>query len=560
MNSFKDLGLSQEMVNVLDSMSFNSPTPIQAKTIPFALDGMDVLGSAQTGTGKTAAFGIPLVEKIKSSKHCDALVITPTRELAMQVLTQLRLLIDRDRNYQDVLLIGGESMDKQMKQLAKKPRIIVGTPGRINDHLRRGSLKLTNVHYLVLDEIDRMLDMGFSVQIEEIVKHLPESRQTLMFSATLPKSIASLANKYLNNPVRVSIGDESKPATNVKQDVIELAENQKYDRLLDELNEREGSIIVFVKTKYNADKMADRLKDLAHKVDAIHGDLRQSKRARVINDFRNKKKRILVATDVAARGLDIPHIEHVINYDLPQCPEDYIHRIGRTARAGAEGHAICFVTPSDRARWKLIDKMMNPEDYKSGAKNDNGPRRSTSSKPKEQKGRWDAKKRRSSSRNDFGGVKEPRRDDKPFRSRSDAPRREEKRNFERKERSFGEEEKSFKSKDRPFRSDDRKKPFRSDEKRPFKSKDRPFKSEERRSFKSKDDRFRGDDRKKSFRDGDRPFRKEDGGFKPKRKAFGSQENRSWNSDDKPRGKLGVKKKPLFKGQKDNYKFKRNKPE
>lgn len=359
MTDFKSFGLPTLLVQSLNRMLFTTPTPIQQKTIPFGLEGRDVLASAQTGTGKTAAFAIPLVTKLMNDPRGAALVLTPTRELAVQVKEMIETLLKDIPSIKIALLIGGEPIPKQLSQLKARPRLIVGTPGRINDHLTRGSLMLHEASFLVLDEADRMLDMGFSPQLESIAKYLPKKRQTLMFSATFPANILQLAEKFLTNPERISIGAASVPATKIKQQVIHTQEIDKYNHLLTELNERAGSIIVFVKTKHGAKKLAIKLNGLNHKADAIHGDLDQRKRERVIGSFRSQKHRIMVATDIAARGLDIPHIEHVINYDLPQCPEDYIHRIGRTARAGAEGAALCLVSPEDMKKWKAICKLMN---------------------------------------------------------------------------------------------------------------------------------------------------------------------------------------------------------
>ncbi|MGB1540158.1 MAG: DEAD/DEAH box helicase [Rickettsiales bacterium] len=361
MKHFDSLGLPQPLMRALAQMQFTTPTPIQAQAIPPALEGKDILGSAQTGTGKTAAFGIPLVAALLQNPNGAALIMTPTRELATQVLDTLHSLLGKKSPINTALLIGGESMPKQLRQLQKKPRIIVGTPGRINDHLNRRSLKLGNVNFLVLDETDRMLDMGFAPQIDKICAFLPEKRQTLLFSATLPKNIMRVAEKYLHAPVRISVGATTQPAANIKQDVQHMAVDEKYPSLLVQLGQRNGSVLIFVKTKHGADKMAKRLRAEHHTADAIHGNLSQNKRNRVISAFRNKKNRILVATDVAARGLDIPHIEHVINFDLPQCAEDYIHRIGRTARAGAEGEALCFVSPEDKAKWGAITRLLNPD-------------------------------------------------------------------------------------------------------------------------------------------------------------------------------------------------------
>ncbi|MAP24214.1 MAG: ATP-dependent RNA helicase [Rickettsiales bacterium] len=342
-------------------MNYDKPTPIQEKTIPLALEGKDILGSAQTGTGKTAAFGIPLIVKLLADPNSSALVLTPTRELADQVLKQLRQMLGQRSKVQTALLIGGDPMPKQLQQLKRNPQLVVGTPGRVNDHLKRKSLSLTKTNFLVLDETDRMLDMGFSIQIDEILTHMKPKRQTLLFSATLAKKIAQIAEKYLKDPARVSVSSTTAPATNIKQENVYVTETEKYDKLCAELEQRNGSIIVFVKTKYNADKMSAKLSKQGFDTDAIHGDLRQNKRERVLNNFRKKKYRVLIATDVAARGLDVPHIEHVINYDLPQSPEDYVHRIGRTARAGASGEALNFISNGDKAKWHAIEHFIDPE-------------------------------------------------------------------------------------------------------------------------------------------------------------------------------------------------------
>jgi len=360
MTTFQTMGLPESLMHTLQSMNFQTPTPIQQQTIPLALSGQDILGSAQTGTGKTAAFGIPLIAKLLKEPQSSALILTPTRELADQVLKQLRIMLGQKTKIQTALLIGGDPMPKQLQQLKRNPQLVVGTPGRVNDHLNRRSLSLKTTNFLVLDETDRMLDMGFSIQIDEILKHMKSERQTLLFSATLAKKISQIAEKYLKNPARISVSSATAPATNIKQENINVHEAEKYTKLCDELDKRTGSIIIFVKTKYNADKMAIKLSKQGYDSDAIHGDLRQNKRERVLTNFRNKKYRILVATDVAARGLDVPHIEHVINYDLPQSPEDYVHRIGRTARAGATGEALNLISGADKAKWYAIEHFINP--------------------------------------------------------------------------------------------------------------------------------------------------------------------------------------------------------
>lgn len=360
--NFDAFDLRPEVLRALTRLNYMTPTPIQAAAIPVALEGKDIMGTAQTGTGKTGAFGIPLISHLLNNPQDTALVMTPTRELAAQVMDVLQKMLGQDISVRTALLIGGDSMSKQLQQLHARPRLIVGTPGRITDHLQRKSVKMSETRFLVLDETDRMLDMGFGAQIDKILTYVPQARQTLMFSATLPNNILKLSGKYLTDPVRISTGSTNAPAVRIKQETIQLAESDKYDQLLTQLDQREGSIIVFVKTKWGADKMAKKLRTLKHAADAIHGDLRQNQRDRAILAFRNRENRIMIATDIAARGLDIPHIEHVINYDLPQCPEDYIHRIGRTARAGAEGSAVNLVTPQDARKWTAIRRLLNPNE------------------------------------------------------------------------------------------------------------------------------------------------------------------------------------------------------
>ncbi len=366
MKNFDELGLSPALNAALKDMKYETPTPIQAQAIPLALEGRDIMGSAQTGTGKTAAYSIPAIEFLLANNNNHVLVLTPTRELGKQVMDIMKLLLGRQSSIKTAFIIGGEAMQKQYGQLRQGPRLVVGTPGRINDHLKRGTLKLDKTNFLVLDETDRMLDMGFSIQLDEIFKYMPKERQTLMFSATLPKNIMKMSENYLKNPERVAVGSLINPAENITQDVVRLQDGDKYEELTRQLERREGSIIIFVKTKRSADKMSKKLNDAHFTADTIHGDLKQNRRDRVIREFRGQRFRILVATDVAARGLDIPHIEHVINYDIPQVPEDYIHRIGRTARAGAEGNALSFVTPTDGRKWYDIERLMNPDAQPSG--------------------------------------------------------------------------------------------------------------------------------------------------------------------------------------------------
>ncbi|MBX7147120.1 MAG: DEAD/DEAH box helicase, partial [Alphaproteobacteria bacterium] len=361
MTNFDLFALPQQLMTSLKKMKYETPTPVQAEVIPLALQGLDILATAQTGTGKTAAFGIPLVTKVLTTEKGSCLVLTPTRELAVQVINVLHQLLGFKTPIKTALLIGGEPMFKQFQQLKANPRIIVGTAGRIYDHLNRKSLTLKDTNLLILDEIDRMLDMGFGIQLDKILKYLTNQHQTLMFSATLPSEILKISEKYLVNPKRVTIGTVNKPVDEVHQEIIRVAESDKYEKLLGELDKRQGSIIVFVKTKYATERLAQKLLKQEHNVEAMHGDLRQRKRDKVIHAFRQKRYRIMVATDIAARGLDIAHVEHVINYDLPQCPEDYIHRIGRTGRAGAQGSALSFISPADNKKWKAINLLLDPQ-------------------------------------------------------------------------------------------------------------------------------------------------------------------------------------------------------
>jgi len=375
MKKFSDFNLTSPILAALKNLNLSEPTPIQSLAIPLALEGRDLLGTAQTGTGKTFAFGIPLVNHLALNKESGALILTPTRELALQVLTALKSLTSKDNLLDAALLIGGDPIQKQLKQL-KKARLVVGTPGRIKDHLKRKSLNLKQFDFLVLDETDRMLDMGFLEDIKAIIEKLP-IHQTSLFSATLPKNISDLAQKFLNKPERINAGKENSPIINIKQEVRNISQKEKFDQLKIELLERTGSIVLFVKTKRSADKIALQLRKDKLNAEAIHGDLRQIKREKVLMKFRKNQFQILVATDVAARGLDIPLIEHVINYDIPQNPEDYIHRIGRTARAGAKGSALTFLTPADKKNWYLIEKLLNP--------NAEPPKRQTDSRRKKVK-------------------------------------------------------------------------------------------------------------------------------------------------------------------------------
>ncbi len=355
MNNFSNFDLSKESQKALDGLGFKRPTPIQSQAIPIGLKGQDILANAQTGSGKTLAFALPLIEKIKHNNKSSGLILTPTRELAKQIYSVVNIILSYHEKINSILLIGGEGIYSQSNSLKKAPQIIIGTPGRINDHLDRGSLNINNCDLVVLDETDKMLEMGFEFQVRDILKAIKSKRQMLMFSATLPNQIIKLSSKYSNNPKRISIEQNEVLNFNIKQDVMKVFPKDKFKELSNQIQKREGSILVFVKTKYGTEKLSKRLKKEGIKSTALHGGLRQNKRSRIMDNFRDEKFRIMIATDIASRGIDVPHIEHVINYDLPQAPEDFVHRIGRTARAGSVGEALSFVTPNDSKIWKSIE-------------------------------------------------------------------------------------------------------------------------------------------------------------------------------------------------------------
>ena len=389
MTTFQDFALPEALQHKLDALGFDKPTPVQERAIPAALEHRDILGSAQTGTGKTAAFSIPLLTKIMNHADVYGIIVTPTRELALQVDEQIRALLSAKSKIRSVVLIGGASIERQVQALGKRPKIIVGTPGRIIDHLERKSLDLSGFNYVVLDETDRMLDMGFSAPIAEIFSHVSKERQTLLFSATLPKNIQKISAQYLQNPVRIEMGQVNSVGDNIVQSTQFVSKDGKFEMLVDALREHDQSAIVFMNSKFATEKMAKRLKSAGITAEAIHGDLRQSKRERVISNLRDNKFRVLVATDVAARGIDVPHIHQVINFDLPRQTEDYIHRIGRTGRNGAQGIALNLATRDDMEKLNDIERLINPKAAKSAH---NRPAGKPARKKPQAKGRWRNKK------------------------------------------------------------------------------------------------------------------------------------------------------------------------
>ncbi len=352
--SFKELNIPAPLAKALEEMNFFNPTPVQAQAIPPALDGKDILGTAQTGTGKTAAFGIPLVTTLTENTKIDGLILAPTRELAAQIHMVLQNMTRGQKIY-GCLVVGGESFHNQAKQLRDRVDYIVATPGRLNDHLEQGTVDLGRVGFLVLDEVDRMLDMGFAPQIKRIMRKVPEERQTLLFSATLPHEIVGLANTFLKNPVRVAIDAVAAPPGQVTEDTITTTHEGKNTQVLKEINEREGLIIIFVRTKSRADRLTKLIQREGHKVACMHGGRSQPQRKKALADFRSGRYRIMVATDLAGRGIDVNDIEHVINYDVPATREDYVHRVGRTGRYGKTGKALTFLLAGDFDGERVVD-------------------------------------------------------------------------------------------------------------------------------------------------------------------------------------------------------------
>lgn len=354
--SFSDLGVHAKLLTVLAKLKFVTPTPIQAKAIPSALRGQDVIGIAQTGTGKTLAFTLPMIERIAQSKK-QGLIIAPTRELAEQIIETLSR-IGQPLRLRHALVIGGASMGRQVSALKHKPHVIVGTPGRINDHLEQGTLKLHNIGVLVLDEADRMFDMGFAPQIAQILQQVPKKRQTMLFSATMPRAIERLARQHLHAPVSVQASPAGTLAERVIHELFVIPRQDKI-RLLDRLlSDYTGTVLVFSRTKHGARKICRAIRSMNHAAAEIHSNLTTAQRRRSLAGFKSGTVRVMVATDIASRGIDVADIELVINYDLPDQLEDYVHRAGRTGRAGKRGKAISFVHPDQRHQIRTIERLV----------------------------------------------------------------------------------------------------------------------------------------------------------------------------------------------------------
>ncbi|MCI2815978.1 MULTISPECIES: DEAD/DEAH box helicase [Staphylococcus] len=358
MQNFKDLGISEKTVQTLENMGFKEPTPIQKDSIPYALEGRDILGQAQTGTGKTGAFGIPLIEKVVNKSGVQSLILAPTRELAMQVAEQLREF-SRGQNVQVVTVFGGMPIDRQIKALKKGPQIVVGTPGRVIDHLNRRTLKTNGIHTLILDEADEMMNMGFIDDMRFIMDKIPaEQRQTMLFSATMPKAIQALVQQFMKTPQIVKTMNNEMSDPQIDEYYTIVKELEKFDTFTNFLDVHQPELaIVFGRTKRRVDELTSALLSKGYKAEGLHGDITQAKRLEVLKKFKNDQIDILVATDVAARGLDISGVSHVYNFDIPQDTESYTHRIGRTGRAGKEGIAVTFVNPIEMDYIRQIEEV-----------------------------------------------------------------------------------------------------------------------------------------------------------------------------------------------------------
>lgn len=356
MEVFNKLGLSQPVIQAVSNMGFEDVTPIQDLAIPLAMAGRDIIGQAQTGTGKTAAFGIPMVEKINREEGIKGLVVTPTRELAVQVAEEINA-ISNNKGLRALPIYGGQDIGRQIRALKKRPQIIVGTPGRLMDHMRRRTIRLQQVEIVVLDEADEMLNMGFIEDIETILKEVPRERQTLLFSATMPKPVQDLSRQFMRDPEFIQIKSREVTVPNVEQYYVEVHEKEKFDVLCRILDSQSPELaIIFGRTKRRVDELYGALTKRGYCAEGIHGDLTQARRDSVMRNFKTGVTEILVATDVAARGLDISDITHIFNFDIPQDPDSYVHRIGRTGRLGKAGKAITFVTPREMGQLKLIEQ------------------------------------------------------------------------------------------------------------------------------------------------------------------------------------------------------------
>ncbi len=355
-SAFSSLGIAPHLLETLTKYKYTTPTPIQSQAIPVAITGKDVVGIAQTGTGKTLAFGIPMIQRLYEMKG-RGLVILPTRELALQVEEALRK-IGAALNLRTAVVIGGASMRTQIIALSRDPHIIIATPGRLNDHLEQRNVSLSKIQIVVLDEADRMLDMGFAPQIQRIFHLLPKERQTMLFSATMPAEIMKMAAHHMQLPVRIEVAPQGTTADKVTQEIFVVQKEAKVRLVEKLLQEYNGTTLIFTRTKHGAKRLTDAIQDMGHTAAEIHSNRSLSQRREALDGFKSGKYRVLIATDIASRGIDVTGIELVLNFDLPTNTEDYVHRIGRTARAGAGGHAISFAMPDQRKDLRDIERLV----------------------------------------------------------------------------------------------------------------------------------------------------------------------------------------------------------
>ncbi len=355
-SGFYGLGIAPALLEILQRLRFTSPTPIQSQSIPIAIQGKDLVGIAQTGTGKTLAFGVPMIQRLAQVK-VQGLVVLPTRELALQVDEMLRQ-IGHGLGLRTAVLIGGAGIGPQVEAIKKNPHIIIATPGRLIDHLNQKIVRLDRVKIVVLDEADRMLDMGFMPQIQRILAALPHERQTMLFSATMPPEIMRVASSYMKLPVRVEIAPSGTTVERVTQELFIVPREHKVQLLAKILETYPGSTLIFARTKYGAKKLVRAIRAMGHAAAEIHSNRSLAQRRDALEGFKTGKYRLLVATDIASRGIDVVGIELVLNYDMPSTSEDYVHRIGRTARAGAGGHAITLAMPEERSEVRAIERLI----------------------------------------------------------------------------------------------------------------------------------------------------------------------------------------------------------
>ena len=434
MENFSELNLNPELLEAVAKLGYTKPTEIQAKAIPHLMKGGDLLGQSATGSGKTAAYILPALHAVMQNKSGICLVLVPTRELALQVEEFAKKVVPPQ--FRMATIIGGGSMRHQQRDLSQKPNLIISTPGRLFDHIQRQTARLDAVSILVLDEGDRMLDFGFYPQIQQIVKRIPKKRQTILLSATFDKEVKKLAQEFLHNPVEIIAGDKHSAPVTISQEMVETSAEGKNELLVDELNARKGSVLIFTKTKHRSDRLTRFLNQYGFKVSRIHGGRTLSQRKQAISSFKTGDSRILVATDIAARGLDIAQVAHVVNYDLPMQTEDYLHRVGRTGRAGASGHALSFVTPAEKRHWLKILKFSGSQDSNKASGNgglsddrdddrdeNRGPRSQRSSRPRYEK---PARPQRNDRPERSFESRDAQRPQKPFQDRpqrSDRPER-----------------------------------------------------------------------------------------------------------------------------------------